>query len=145
MMTMLFLLVYLPVFAAACARPITASKNCLQEFCQAKKLPLPKYVVDVAGPAHALQYRAECAMVDGAFTGDWFSTKKMAEGSAAAAALEALGISSSDYASKLQTVQPPAAPKDNPSETTNPAPNALNDLRSLAVANDWSPPYKWDV
>ncbi len=76
------------------------SKTLLQEYLQSRALELPVYeVLEIAGASHAQRFVVSCRVpgVDDAFRGDG-SSKRRAEQSAAAAALEALARSTAGAA-----------------------------------------------
>ena len=102
--------------------PLRQNKNILQEQCAAKKWSMPQYkTTGFRGPSHAREFQAVCLVAEQTWCGDWHSTVKSAEGSAAAAALRTLGLST----------EPPVMNK-----VANPHPTARSDLHALIVAND---------
>ena len=68
------------------------AKSRLQEWLQARALPLPEYqTVEVAGPGHAKRFQIKCVIegLDGDFVGEG-SNRRAAEQQAAAMAIEAI-------------------------------------------------------
>ncbi len=84
--------IFAPLLAGLAAAPLKDVKSLLQEWCQARRLPLPVYVEgEIDGPPHARRFRVSVFVGEDAYGPGVGSTKKAAEVAAAEAALAALG------------------------------------------------------